>query len=75
LKSLIAESIQSLQASPREAKCYRALQHTYLHPAPSQEQAAELLDVPFSTFRRHLTTGIRRVVDTLWQWEIGGLPK
>jgi energy-coupling factor transporter ATP-binding protein EcfA2 len=75
LKSLIAEAIQSLQASPREVKCYRALYHTYLHPAPSQEQAAELLDVPFSTFRRHLTTGITRIVDILWQREIGGLPK
>jgi energy-coupling factor transporter ATP-binding protein EcfA2 len=75
LESLITEAIQSLQASPRQAKCYRALYHTYLHPAPSQEQAAELLDVPFSTFRRHLTTGITRVVDILWQWEIGGWPK
>jgi hypothetical protein len=75
LKSLITEAVQSLQASPREAKCYRALQHTYLNPAPSQEQAAELLDVPFSTFRRHLTTGTARIVDILWQREIGGLPK
>jgi hypothetical protein len=75
LKSLITESIQSLQASPRQVKCYRALYHTYLHPAPSQEQAAELLDVPFSTFRRHLTSGFARIVDILWQREIGGLPK
>jgi len=49
------------------------LYHTCLHPAPTQEQAAELLDLPFSTYRRHLKTAIERVNDVLWQREIGGL--
>jgi hypothetical protein len=71
LRSLVEETIQSLQPLPREVKCYRALHHTYLYPAPTQELAAELLGLPFSTFRRHLTTGIARVVDILWQEEIG----
>ena len=71
LQSLIQEVAQSLQASPREAKCYRALYHTYLHPVPTQEQAAELLDLPFSTFRRHLKAGVIRVADLLWHREIG----
>jgi hypothetical protein len=71
LRSLVEEAVQSLQPLPREVKCYRALHHTYLYPAPTQELAAELLGVPFSTFRRHLTAGIARVVEILWQEEIG----
>jgi hypothetical protein len=71
LRSLVEETVQSLQPLPREVKSYRALQHTYLYPAPTQELAAELLGVPFSTFRRHLTAGIARVVEILWQAEIG----
>jgi hypothetical protein len=75
LKSLIEEAIQLLQASPRDIRCYRALYHTYLQPVPTQEQAAELLGVPFSTFRRHLTAGIGRIAETLWQRELGGSEK
>ena len=72
LRELLTESAQSLQASPREAKYYRALHRTYLHPAPNQERAAELLGLPFSTYRRHLKAGISRVAEILWQNEIGG---
>jgi hypothetical protein len=67
---LIKQATESLQATPREAKFYRALYHTYFQPAPTQEQAAELLDLPFSTYRRHLKSGIDRVVEVLWQKEI-----
>ena len=72
LRDLLTESSKSLQASPREAKYYRALHRTYLHPAPNQERAAELLGLPFSTYRRHLKAGISRVAGILWQEEIGG---
>jgi len=71
LQALVKEAAESLQSSPREAKSYRALYHTYLHATATQEQAAELLDLPFSTFRRHLKTGATRVADILWQQEIG----
>lgn len=70
LQTLVQEVVESLQTSPREAKSYRALYHTYLHPAATQEQAAELLDLPFSTFRRHLKAGVRHVADILWHREI-----
>ena len=33
--------------------------------------AAEQLDLPFSTYRRHLTAGIQRLTQMLWQLEIG----
>jgi hypothetical protein len=73
LVSLVQEAADALQHSPREAKLYRALYHTYLRPAPTQEQAAEILDLPFSTFRRHLKAGLAHVTDILWQKEIGSL--
>ena len=38
----------------------------------TQEQAAELLDLPFSTYRRHLKTGMEQLTQMLWQREIGG---
>jgi hypothetical protein len=69
LQTLLKEAADALNVSPREIKCYRALYHTYFQPAPTQEQAAELLDIPFSTFRRHLKTGVDRVTQILWQQE------
>jgi hypothetical protein len=72
LQAGIKAAAETLQASPRDAKLYRAVYHTYLQPAPTQEQVAELLDVPFSTYRRHLTSGIQRIIEMLWQQEIGG---
>jgi hypothetical protein len=72
LRDLLVEATETLQGSPREAKHYRALHHTYLNPAPNQERAADLLGLPFSTYRRHLKGGISRVGEILWQKEIGG---
>lgn len=71
LKETLKSAMASLQNTPRDSKLYRALHHTYVEPSPSQEQAAELLDLPFSTFRRHLKAGITRVTEIMWQEEIG----
>lgn len=73
LQALTRESIDSLRDSPRDNKLYRALYHSYVQPAPTQEQAAELLDLPFSTFRRHLKAGVIRIIAQLWQREVGWL--
>jgi hypothetical protein len=72
LQSIVKDAAQLLQSSPRDSKLYRALQTTYFQPAATQEQAAEWLDLPFSTYRRHLKAGITRILDMLWQQEIGG---
>jgi hypothetical protein len=69
LQTWVRDAAESLQASPRDEKLYRALYRTYLQPAPTQEQAAESLDLPFSTYRRHLKTGVGRVAEILWQRE------
>jgi len=71
LQTLLLEAADRLKSSPRRVKLYNALYHTYFQPAASQEQAAEFLDLPFSTFRRHLTAGIDQVADILWHQEIG----
>jgi hypothetical protein len=70
LQSSIREIAASMQSSPRDAKFYRALDRTYFHPAPTQEIAAELLDLPFSTYRRHLKSGIDRITEILWHAEL-----
>jgi hypothetical protein len=70
LQRLLREAVEPLQASPRQAKRFRALYHTYLRPAATQELAAELLDVPFSTYRRHLKSGVDEVVESLWNQEL-----
>lgn len=72
LQNLIKEAADLLQASPRDNKLYRVLYHTYLHPAENQQQASELLDLPFSTYRRHLKAGVNRVAEVLWQRELQG---
>jgi hypothetical protein len=74
LQDVLRRTCETLQQSPRDVKLYRALYHTYLHPAATQEQAAELLEVPFSTFRRHLKEGVGRVADLLWERELGNSP-
>jgi hypothetical protein len=72
LRQLIQEAVDSLKASPRNLKLHRALYQTYLQPAETQEQAAELLDLPFSTYRRHLKSGVDRVIEILWGKELQG---
>ncbi|MGH3735324.1 MAG: hypothetical protein ACRDT6_06825 [Micromonosporaceae bacterium] len=71
LAELIREAAGELAGHPRDGKLHRALDRTYLRPAPTQEIAAELLGLPFSTYRRHLTQGIERVIDKLWRRELG----
>lgn len=74
LRALLLEAVDSLAGHPRDRKLHRALQQTYIVPARTQEAAAELLDLPFSTYRRHLKQGIEHVVNRLWQWELEGPP-
>ncbi|WP_337870588.1 AAA family ATPase [Meiothermus sp.] len=72
LRSALWEAAQTLKASPKDEKLYRALERTYLEPAATQELAAESLNLPFSTYRRHLVGAVERVVELLWQRELSG---
>lgn len=73
LQALLKEVIALLQSNPRQAKLHRAIHHTYIQPAATQELAAELLDLPFSTYRRHLKEGIENITETLWNHELSTL--
>jgi hypothetical protein len=75
LQQLLRESVDVLQRAPRQSKLYRALYYTYFDPAPTQERAAEMLDLPFSTYRRHLKAGLDWLTEYLWQIETGDLKK
>ena len=68
----LTRAAETLRAAPRDVPLWNALRLTYLTPAPSQAIAAERLDVPFSSYRRHLVRGIAHVADTLWREETGG---
>ncbi len=72
LREMLTTIIASLRADPRAGKLHRVLDRTYLHPAPTQERAAEVLGLPFSTYRRHLTQGVERVAAELWERELYG---
>ena len=69
LRGLVREAAEAMANSPRDARYHRALQVTYLKPAPSQGVAAERLGLPFSTFRRHLQRGVNHVAEALWRIE------
>jgi hypothetical protein len=75
LQALLRESVDALQRAPRQSKLYRALYYTYFEPAPTQERAAEILDLPFSTYRRHLKAGLDWLTEYLWQMETGDVKK
>ncbi|MDP9352123.1 MAG: ATP-binding protein [Chloroflexota bacterium] len=73
IQALLREAADTLTANSKDQKLHRAVWHTYLKPALTQERAAELLDLPFSTYRYQLTKGVDRIVDWLWQHELHGL--
>ena len=72
LAALLREAAALLAADPRDDKLLRAVDRTYLRPATTQERAAELLGLPFSTYRRHLTQGVARIAADLWERELYG---
>ena len=70
LRELLRDAAKQLEGNARTRTFHGAIHHTYLEPARTQEQAAELLDLPFSTYRRHLAAGIDHVTGELWQREL-----
>jgi hypothetical protein len=72
LEALLREAVAALGHHPRDAKLQRVLDRTYLRPAATQEDAAALLDLPSSTYRRHLSRGVERVAAWLWERDVYG---
>jgi hypothetical protein len=72
LRAMLSAAVEQLAHAGKDEKMFAALKVTYLDPARTQEEAAELLGMPFSTYRRHLAAGVDRVIDWLWQRELHG---
>jgi hypothetical protein len=72
LQELLRHAAATLRGNPKDEKLYRALSRTYFEPAATQELAAEVLGLPFSTYRYHLTAGLGRVTEWLWWRELHG---
>lgn len=72
LDALLRDAADMLRTHPRDDKLLRAVDRTYIRPAATQEAAAAALGLPFSTYRRHLTKGVERVVSWLWDQEVYG---
>ena len=75
LETLVRAAMEALAEHPRDDKLWRAVERTYVRPAATQERAAAALGLPFSTYRRHLTQGVDRVVAWLWDQEVYGSSK
>ena len=69
LRATLIDAAGVLHGHPRDERLFRAVDRTYLRPAPTQERAAELLGLPFSTYRRHLAQGVARIAARLWERE------
>ncbi len=72
LRQVLLGAVESLRHERGGDKRHRALVATYVKGAPTQEAAATRLGVPFSTYRRHLTSAIDAVCDHLWRCELQG---
>ncbi|GAA3605259.1 AAA family ATPase [Microlunatus ginsengisoli] len=70
LRGQLKEAADSLADVPADRRLHRVLVRAYLSPAPSLERAAEVLELPSSTFRRLLGTACGRVATLLWHREL-----
>jgi hypothetical protein len=71
LRAMLEDAIASLSNQPKGDQLRTVLDRTYLRAAPTQEAAAEVLDLPFSTYRRYLAKALDQLTDLLWTMEIG----
>ncbi|GAA4244458.1 ATP-binding protein [Dactylosporangium darangshiense] len=71
LRATIEDAVAQLGNLPKGPQLQAVLHRTYLRPAATQEAAAEVLDLPLSTYRRYLARAIEHLTDILWAVEIG----
>jgi TolB-like protein/Flp pilus assembly protein TadD len=69
LQSVLTDGAEAIFGNERDQKLLRAVELTYFQPAPKQEAVAQRLGLSFSTYRRHLTTGVERLTEWLWYQE------
>jgi hypothetical protein len=71
LRTTIEAAIDCLRNEPKGDQLRTVLHRTYLRPAPTQEAAAQVLNLPLSTYRRYLAKALEQITDLLWTVEIG----
>jgi hypothetical protein len=71
LAASLKEAIGRLAEEPRAGDLGAVLDRTYVRAAATQEAAAEVLGLPFSTYRRHHAAALDRLTELLWAAEIG----
>jgi hypothetical protein len=71
LRATVEIAVAHLGTQPKGDQLRAVLHRTYLRAAPTQEAAAEVLDLPLSTYRRYLAKALEHLTDLLWTVEIG----
>ncbi len=67
VREALDRAIVSLEGSRRGKRGMAALRATYVDALGTQEEVAEALDLPFSTYRRHLGEGLDLLAELLSQ--------
>jgi hypothetical protein len=73
LRAVLRAGVRELATRPRGGPPAAVLNRTFVHAAPTQEAAAEVLGLPFSTYRRHLAKAVEQLTELLWAVEIGAV--
>jgi hypothetical protein len=71
VRAAVEEAVELLADEPKGDLLRSVLHRTFVRAAPTQEAAAEVLGLPFSTYRRHLAKALDQVTELLWSVEIG----
>jgi energy-coupling factor transporter ATP-binding protein EcfA2 len=72
LKDCLIDATDKIKESVKDDKFHRVLFRTFFNPVGSQEQAADYLNLPFSTYRRYLRKAVNLVTENLWKLETEG---
>jgi hypothetical protein len=71
LRASLVAAVDRLAGDPKGDQLRAVLNRTFVRAAPTQEAAAEVLGLPFSTYRRYLAKAVDEVTEVLWSVEIG----
>ncbi|MFI5895930.1 ATP-binding protein [Actinoplanes sp. NPDC051513] len=71
VRASVVAAVGRLADMPKGDQLRAVLNRTFIRAAPNQEAAAEVLGLPFSTYRRHLGRAVEQVTELLWAMEIG----
>ncbi|WP_188114017.1 ATP-binding protein [Streptomyces apricus] len=74
LRDVLSNAVAGLVTGRGGDKAHQVAGLAFLEGAPTQEAAARRLGMPYSTYRRHLTTAVSRIEEQLWRHEQTGLP-